>query len=396
MLITGVVNGGAIQRGPTTNGTSGYFLQGDGAGNLSFAAVDTSGFQPLDADLTAIAALTTTAFGRSVLTTADAAALLTLAGGIGGSAGAADNRLVRSDGTGAKTLQATGITVDDSDNTTVPGTVTGSAGVVSGNTAQAALVPSVIAYRGSGYTTPILAARANSASDVWDIFLDGTGRFNVGTNADSPWLAVSSSAASVAGSFVATTTLTGTTQVICGNTAQASLVPAVIAFRGGGYNTPFMAVRANSASDLVKFYSTAASSFQVGDPDTPWLSVSNTAAFVIGSFLVPRVFSTTPQTPSQITSNQNDYAPTSASILRLSTDASRDVTGLSISQVSGSRTEFWNVGAQSIVLKHESASSTAANRFTNSTGADITLAAGEEASLKYDGTTSRWRVRKLA
>ena len=38
------------------------------------------GAQPLDSDLTAIAALTTTAYGRSVLATADAAALRTLAG----------------------------------------------------------------------------------------------------------------------------------------------------------------------------------------------------------------------------------------------------------------------------------------------------------------------------
>lgn len=38
------------------------------------------GAQPLDSDLTAIAALTTTAYGRSVLSTADAAALQTLAG----------------------------------------------------------------------------------------------------------------------------------------------------------------------------------------------------------------------------------------------------------------------------------------------------------------------------
>lgn len=37
-------------------------------------------FQPIDSDLTAIAALTTTAFGRSVLAAADAAALQTLAG----------------------------------------------------------------------------------------------------------------------------------------------------------------------------------------------------------------------------------------------------------------------------------------------------------------------------
>lgn len=39
-----------------------------------------SGYQPLDSDLTAIAALATTSYGRSVLTQADAAALRTLAG----------------------------------------------------------------------------------------------------------------------------------------------------------------------------------------------------------------------------------------------------------------------------------------------------------------------------
>ncbi len=117
---------------------------------------------------------------------------------------------------------------------------------------------------------------------------------------------------------------------------------------------------------------------------------------ITGGLYISKLFSTTSQTPSQITSNQNNYAPTAASILRLSTDATRDITGLSISQIDGSRTEVWNVGAQNIVLKHEDTNSTAANRFTNSTAADITLAAGEEASLKYDGTTTRWRVRKLA
>ena len=40
---------------------------------------------------------------------------------IGGSTGATDNRLVRSDGTGGKTIQSTGITVDDSGNISVGG-----------------------------------------------------------------------------------------------------------------------------------------------------------------------------------------------------------------------------------------------------------------------------------
>lgn len=46
---------------------------------VDLAAAGTT-FQPLDSDLTAIAALTTTSFGRSVLTLADAAALLAAAG----------------------------------------------------------------------------------------------------------------------------------------------------------------------------------------------------------------------------------------------------------------------------------------------------------------------------
>ncbi len=49
----------------------------------------------------------------------DAANTLTIAStasGIGGSTGASDNRLLRSDGTGGATLQASGITIDDSNN----------------------------------------------------------------------------------------------------------------------------------------------------------------------------------------------------------------------------------------------------------------------------------------
>lgn len=52
-----------------------------GSTDLSFTIfINTSGLQPLDSDLTAIAALSTTAYGRSLLTLADAAALQTTAG----------------------------------------------------------------------------------------------------------------------------------------------------------------------------------------------------------------------------------------------------------------------------------------------------------------------------
>lgn len=52
--------------------------------SVAVAAAAEVDYQPLDADLTAIAALTTTAFGRSFLTQADAAAVKTLLGIVAG------------------------------------------------------------------------------------------------------------------------------------------------------------------------------------------------------------------------------------------------------------------------------------------------------------------------
>jgi hypothetical protein len=98
-------------------------------------------------------------------------------------------------------------------------------------------------------------------------------------------------------------------------------------------------------------------------------------------------------TPAQITSNQDNYAPGVARTYRLSTDAARNVTGLSCSQVDGQECRIVNVGSFNLVLKHQT-TSTAANQFLNSTGADITLAPNEGADLVYDGTTQRWRVWK--
>jgi hypothetical protein len=103
--------------------------------------------------------LNATAAGKAMLLAADAAAqkaLLSLtnvdntsdvnkpvssaqaaaiAAKIGGSVGAADNRIVRSDGTGTLTVQTTGITVDDSNNVSGVGTISSGAITSSGNLA---------------------------------------------------------------------------------------------------------------------------------------------------------------------------------------------------------------------------------------------------------------------
>lgn len=95
--------------------------------------------------------------------------------------------------------------------------------------------------------------------------------------------------------------------------------------------------------------------------------------------------------PSQITGNQNDYSPGTGDIVRLSSDAARNITGISAG-TDGEVRVLVNVGSFTITLVHQSTSSTAANRFLVSFGADYLLAANAAAVIMYDGTTSRWRV----
>lgn len=95
--------------------------------------------------------------------------------------------------------------------------------------------------------------------------------------------------------------------------------------------------------------------------------------------------------PAQITANQNDYNPTglsTAAVLRLNTDASRNITGI-VGGAVGRLLLLQNVGAQNIVLKNQDAGSTAGNRFL--LGGDTTLAADQTITLAYDNTTARWR-----
>lgn len=97
--------------------------------------------------------------------------------------------------------------------------------------------------------------------------------------------------------------------------------------------------------------------------------------------------------PAQLVANTNDWAPTgfsTASVIRLTTDASRDLTGIAGGS-DGRRILLINVGTFPLIMKHESASSTAANRLLMRNGLDDDLAAGGAIQLWYDSTSSRWR-----
>lgn len=97
--------------------------------------------------------------------------------------------------------------------------------------------------------------------------------------------------------------------------------------------------------------------------------------------------------PPQITADQNNYNPSGlsgATVVRLNTDAARNITGLSGGS-DGREIRIYNVGSFNITLKDESASSTAANRFALQ--ADIVIAPDVGVILQYDSTSSRWRAQ---
>lgn len=97
--------------------------------------------------------------------------------------------------------------------------------------------------------------------------------------------------------------------------------------------------------------------------------------------------------PAQITANTDNWAVTglsTAGVIRASTDASRNLTGIA-SPTSGQALLLVNVGAFDLVLVHD-ATSTAANRFLCPGSANLTLNPNDSVRLWYDNTSSRWRV----
>lgn len=106
----------------------------------------------------------------------------------------------------------------------------------------------------------------------------------------------------------------------------------------------------------------------------------------IGKFILSGVIS-----PSQITGNQNDYAPTGwadSNVVRLTSDAARNITGFAAGSA-GEIKVIHNVGSYVITLKKDDGASTAANQIAAIS--DIPMTPGSTVVIRYDGTSSRWR-----
>ena len=98
---------------------------------------------------------------------------------------------------------------------------------------------------------------------------------------------------------------------------------------------------------------------------------------------IPSAFTT----KSQIAANQDDYDPGTGRVVRISSDARRNITGFS-GGFEGRELIVHNVGTFPIVFKSEDTGSVAANRFAFGK----TLGGGQTAQIIYDSTSARWRA----
>lgn len=96
-------------------------------------------------------------------------------------------------------------------------------------------------------------------------------------------------------------------------------------------------------------------------------------------------------TPSTITADQDNYAPTghaAAAVLALASDDWRVITGLA-GGASGRHLIISNVGSNPFILSHANTASTAANRFSFGS-VSLVLLPGEHCELRYSSALSRW------
>jgi hypothetical protein len=93
--------------------------------------------------------------------------------------------------------------------------------------------------------------------------------------------------------------------------------------------------------------------------------------------------------PAQITANQNNYIPGNYDVLRLTSNAAYNITGIA-NGVKGRKLRIFNVGAYPITLVYESGLSIATNRFKFSSGFNATIAPSSNILIYYDGVQSRW------
>lgn len=100
--------------------------------------------------------------------------------------------------------------------------------------------------------------------------------------------------------------------------------------------------------------------------------------------------------PAQITATQNNYNPSgwaSAVVVRLSSDATRSITGFAAPEDGdGVFRLLVNSGGQTITLEHSDAGSDADNRILGPGSVDVSLTQNMCKWIWYDESSGNWRV----
>jgi len=141
----------------------------------------------------------------------------------------------------------------------------------------------------------------------------------------------------------------------------------------------------SGANDTVRIVTAGSNSTSFLTTGISGLSVDAGGYFTLNNTSAPAAFG----------ANQNDYALNAniSALLVSSSVASVDITGIVNSSGNGRIVPIINVGtSNNVVLKHQSTSSSAANRFVLPNATDLTLAPGEAATLFYFTANSRWYV----
>lgn len=137
---------------------------------------------------------------------------------------------------------------------------------------------------------------------------------------------------------------------------------------------------------------TVRTSLGLGAGDTP----SFTAITVGGLANTGATYLSGVISPSQITADQDDYAPSgilSATVVRVDSDADWSITGIDASQTEGRLLVIQNDGSSTLTLPHnDTGNSTAANCFDLQDDTDFVLKSGAAVILMYDATANRWRL----
>lgn len=211
--------------------------------------------------------------------------------------------------------------------------------------------------------------------------------------------------------FTDTATLTQSVELraVAGSTWSATNAEAFLSF----YTTASGAVAQTEALRLTSAQRALFVDGAVGTPAVSFLSDPDNGLYRIGTNnwglaaggVLNMDFTTTAAkfdlglvrnnviSPAQIVANTDNYNPTGLStcnVLRINTDAARNLTGIT-ALTPGTDIILCNTGAFTITLVHD-ATSTAANRFYCPGSANYSLTANMSVHIMYDGTSSRWRV----